>query len=182
MRYVAAIAAAISSLAIASGVGDVQTASSSTSTTSSSSTTSTTLVDSYQGEGGPEPIPTTSSSSTSTTTTLPIDPEWQCAEWLPTAVAAGWPADPEVLRKLGQVIWAETRCQATADNGGDVGLVQLHWRVHTSWLAAELGVTERSQLLDPMTNLAAGWWLYNYAAVHYGCPWQPWYSSGSWCP
>ena len=46
---------------------------------------------------------TSSTSTSSTTTAAPtpiVFPDTPCQEWAPTAVEAGWPADPLVLDKL----------------------------------------------------------------------------------
>ncbi len=57
-----------------------------------------------------------------------------------------------------------------------VGLFQIYWSVHRSWLAAS-GVTTVEQLLDPRTNAVAALALYR----RNGNSWRPWWTS-SWRP
>ena len=57
-----------------------------------------------------------------------------------------------------------------------LGLFQIYWSVHKSWLAGA-GITEPSQLLDPRTNAEAAMKLYR----RNGSSWRPWWTS-SWRP
>ena len=57
-----------------------------------------------------------------------------------------------------------------------LGLFQLYWSVHKSWLTAS-GVTNPSQLLDPRINAEAALALYR----RNGNSWRPWWTS-SWRP
>ena len=57
-----------------------------------------------------------------------------------------------------------------------IGLFQIYWSVHRSWLAAS-GVTTAEQLLDPRTNAQAALALYQ----RNGNSWRPWWTS-SWRP
>jgi hypothetical protein len=57
-----------------------------------------------------------------------------------------------------------------------VGLFQIYWSVHRSWLASS-GVTTVEQLLDPRTNAEAALALYR----RNGNSWRPWWTS-SWRP
>ena len=57
-----------------------------------------------------------------------------------------------------------------------IGLFQIYWSVHKSWLAAA-GITEPSQLLDPRTNAEAAMKLFK----RNGSSWRPWWTS-SWRP
>jgi hypothetical protein len=66
------------------------------------------------------------------------------------------------------VIGGEGRCC--------VGLFQIYWSVHRSWLAAS-GVTTAEQLLNPRTNAEAALELYR----RNGNSWRPWWTS-SWRP
>ena len=57
-----------------------------------------------------------------------------------------------------------------------IGLFQIYWSVHRSWLAAS-GVTTVEQLLNPRTNAEAALALYR----RNGNSWRPWWTS-SWRP
>jgi len=57
-----------------------------------------------------------------------------------------------------------------------LGLFQIYWSVHKSWLAGA-GITEPSQLLDPRANAEAAMKLYR----RNGSSWRPWWTS-SWRP
>jgi len=57
-----------------------------------------------------------------------------------------------------------------------LGLFQLYWSLHKSWLSAS-GVTSPSQLLDPRINAEAALALYR----RNGNSWRPWWTS-SWRP
>ncbi len=57
-----------------------------------------------------------------------------------------------------------------------LGLFQMYWSVHKSWLARS-GVTDPSQLLDPRVNAQAAYELYR----RNGNSWRPWWTS-SWRP
>lgn len=136
--------------------------------------------------------PFTTTSTTSTTTTVPetttttLSPETiafleeaaarqaeidvmaiaypNCAEWLPTLLEVGgqledWPT-------WSRVLWTESRCQPTADNGACVGLTQIFYDVHHKWLS-ELGI-DRDGLLDPVKNLTFAVLLQSSSG------WSPW--------
>jgi hypothetical protein len=57
-----------------------------------------------------------------------------------------------------------------------IGLFQIYWSVHRSWLVAS-GVTQAEQLLDPRVNAEAALALYR----RNGNSWRPWWTS-SWRP
>jgi len=57
-----------------------------------------------------------------------------------------------------------------------IGLFQMYWTVHQSWLTKS-GITEQSQLLDARTNAEAALALYR----RNGNSWRPWWTS-SWRP
>jgi hypothetical protein len=111
--------------------------------------------------------------------------------WLPTlAQQAGWPK--KTWSKLGEIILRESggcpnrigssivdkNCNITgwtkATNKSDSGLLQINgvnWdpkRAGTQLLCAEYKICTQEQLLDPVTNLAAGYVLYQKAG------WDPW--------
>ena len=125
----------------------------------------------------------TTTTQLATTTTLSklnqIDPDTKCQEWLPLAVQVGWPDDPRVLQRLGQVMWKESRCQPEAcsksDKGRqcrDYGLIQGNWYAHHEWWA-ELGIAPE-QMLEPATNLRWAYLLYSGREAQGKCGWQPW--------
>lgn len=111
--------------------------------------------------------------------------------WLPTlAQQAGWPK--KTWKKLGQIILRESggcpnrigssivdkNCNITgwtkATNKSDSGLLQINgvnWdpkRSGRQLLCAEHRICKQEQLLDPVTNLKAGYILYQKAG------WDPW--------
>jgi len=111
--------------------------------------------------------------------------------WLPQlAEQAGWPR--KTWKKLGQIILRESggcpnriggsivdkNCNITghtgATNKSDSGLLQINgvnWdpkRSGRQLLCAEHKICKQEQLLDPVTNLAAGYVLYQTAG------WDPW--------
>jgi hypothetical protein len=111
--------------------------------------------------------------------------------WLPQlAEQAGWPR--KTWKKLGQIILRESggcpnrvggsivdkNCNITghtgATNKSDSGLLQINgvnWdpkRSGRQLLCAEHKICKQEQLLDPVTNLAAGYVLYQKAG------WDPW--------
>lgn len=53
----------------------------------------------------------------------------------------------------------ESNLQPTARNYCCIGLFQIYWSVHKSWLTAA-GVTSAEQLLDPQVNAGAAYFLY----------------------
>jgi hypothetical protein len=57
-----------------------------------------------------------------------------------------------------------------------VGLFQIHYSVHRSWLSS-VGVTEPAQLLDPRVNAQAALTLFK----RNGNSWKPWWTK-SWRP
>ena len=88
-----------------------------------------------------------------------------------------WPDDQEETAIF--VARRESKLDPTAVGGrGDccLGLFQIYWSVHRSWLAAA-GVTEPSQLLDARTNAEAAYRLYR----RNGNSWRPWWTA-SWRP
>lgn len=135
------------------------------------------------------PITTTSSTSTTTSTTSTtapptpiVFPETPCQEWAPTAVEAGWPADPFVLHKLLTIMWRESRCQPLATSRHeDTGLLQIHpnsWcrpnrYNEIGWLQAQGVITDCAELYDPLTNLRAARAIYLYSEAR-GDAWRPW--------
>lgn len=137
-------------------------------------------------------VPTRRSEATTTTTTAntppvpvasvrlvpgigdAIYPEW----WL-IALDAGWPADH--LPVLDEVMYQESRGTVDVIGTGAYGLTQIQWNAHHEWVTEVFGVTDPTELFDPLLNLRVAWHLHQMAHDMYGCGWQPWYMSGDWC-
>jgi len=81
-------------------------------------------------------------------------------------IRAVWPDDQE--EKALAIAWRESNHKPTARNWCCHGLFQIHWNAHKSWLSG-IGVTDSSQLLDPLVNANAALALYNRAGG-----WGPW--------
>jgi len=122
------------------------------------------------------PDPTTTSVAPTTTQgpILPlVSPDTPCQEWIPEAIAAGWPADRQILETLMRIIWRESRCQPDAWNGHDAGLTQIN-QIHTAWIA-ELGLGNHPDaMFDPARNLKFAWKLYSSREAAGKCGWKPW--------
>ena len=73
------------------------------------------------------------------------------------------------------VVQRESRFNPSARNSCCLGLFQIHWRAHRSWLA-NYGVTDPTQLLDPAINARMA-----LAAWERSGSWRPWCTS-TWCP
>lgn len=126
----------------------------------------------------------------STTTQIPValvDPSSPCQEWVPLAVQMGWPQDREVIERLVNIMWRESRCQpgaynATDPHGGSYGLLQLngYWcspsqYSSNGWLQDQGVLDVCSKLYDPATNLKAAWLMYSYSIQRNGGDgWNPW--------
>lgn len=122
----------------------------------------------------PDPTTTTASPTTTQGPILPlVGPDTPCQEWIPEAIAAGWPADRQLLETLMSVIWKESRCQPDAWNGHDAGLTQIN-QIHTAWIA-ELGLGDHPDaMFDPALNLEFAWKLYSSREAAGKCGWKPW--------
>ena len=102
------------------------------------------------------PVPTT-------TEVIPPAPSSSDAEAIIRAV---WPDDLE--DHAVEIATRESKLQANAHNWCCIGLFQLHWNAHKSWLA-HIGVTSRAQLYDAETNARAALALYERSGG-----WAPW--------
>jgi LysM repeat protein len=107
----------------------------------------------------PAPAPTTAPATTVPSRT------YTRAE-VETIIRAVWPDDQE--EKALAIAWRESNHKPTARNWCCHGLFQIHWNAHKSWLAG-IGVTDASQLLDPLVNANAALALYNRSGG-----WGPW--------
>lgn len=112
-------------------------------------------------------------------------------DWLPRlATEAGWPA--ETLEKLGQIVLRESGgcpnrrggdkvdkdCNITGvsewNHRSDTGLLQINGvnydLTRNKWarVCLDLGICTQEPLLNPLTNLKAGYLLYQYSG------WGPW--------
>jgi hypothetical protein len=128
---------------------------------------------------------TTSSTTSSTTTTIPtpiVFPDTPCQEWAPTAVQAGWPADPVILHTLLTIMFRESRCDPLATSpDDDRGLLQIHpksWCKPNKYYAIgylqENGViADCEELYDPLQNLRSARALFLYSEAR-GDAWRPW--------
>ena len=102
----------------------------------------------------------------------------RCEGWWDTALSVGW-QESELLQ-LGAIMYAESRCQPDAISPtSDYGLAQINWTAHGARLS-EKGLT-RQDLLDPVINLREAKAIADFGLLAFGCQWQPWYMSGSWC-
>ncbi|HUF99648.1 MAG TPA: LysM peptidoglycan-binding domain-containing protein [Ilumatobacter sp.] len=114
------------------------------------------------------PAPTTTQAPTTTaaptTTTVPI--ARATTAQVQQMIRDTFPDDQE--EKALEVAFRESRFIATADNGTCcVGVFQLHWTAHRSWLD-DYGITTREGLKDAAKNIAAAYALYQSSG------WGPW--------
>ena len=133
---------------------------------------------------------TTTSSTTTTTTTqpsttvVPMPAETHCQEWFPIAIEVGWPNDPAILEKLGQLLWKETRClnvtPLSSDpelrarfNGHDWGPAQIN-EIHTRFVEQLFNMPFAEAMSDPTLNLRFAFLLYSDIEETGGCGWKPW--------
>jgi peptidoglycan hydrolase-like protein with peptidoglycan-binding domain len=102
----------------------------------------------------------------------------RCEQWWDTALSVGW--EESELLQLGAIMYAESRCTPDAiSQTSDYGLAQINWTAHGERLSAK-GIT-RQDLLDPVINLREARAIADFGLLAFGCQWQPWYMSGSWC-
>jgi hypothetical protein len=107
---------------------------------------------------------------------LPADTK--CVEWMELAVSAGWPADPQVLHKLGTILWKESRCQplvygAPGTHNWDVGLTQIN-QIHREWVEEIFGEPYEVAMSDPWKNLHFAYRLWESREAEGKCGWKPW--------
>lgn len=94
-----------------------------------------------------------------------------CPQWLDTARSAGWAE--EDLARLTRVMWRESRCNPQAHNGtgpdDSYGLLQVNVKGYLWKGRAQMcGLSERSDLFDPATNLRCALVLWQRSG------WRPW--------
>ena len=130
-------------------------------------TTTTTRPPQSSGSSG-------SSSSSNDMRQIPYDPTrtYTRAE-VEQIVRDVWP--DELENDALFVVQRESRFNPTARSYCCLGLFQINWRSHRSWLA-NYGVTDPTQLLDPEVNARMGLVTWQRSGS-----WRPWCTS-SWCP
>jgi len=84
-----------------------------------------------------------------------------------------WP--DELEEQALYVVQRESRYNTTSYNWCCVGLFQVNWWSHRSWLQGA-GVSEPSQLMDPLTNVRMALVVWQRSGS-----WRPW-CTASWCP
>jgi len=150
------------------------------------------MLSPQQLEDRAEDILATTTTTTSTTTTtiqpsttvVPVSAEVHCQEWFPIAIEVGWPNDPAILEKLGQLLWKETRClnvtPLSSDpdlrarfNGHDWGPAQIN-EIHTKYAEQLFNMPFAEAMSDPTLNLRFAFLLYSDIAETGGCGWKPW--------
>ena len=137
------------------------------------------MLTAQQLEDRAEELTATTTTTSTTVAPVVVPSDTPCAEWLPLAVQVGWPNDTDILQRLGQVMWKESRCQPQACSKSDsdrqcrdYGLTQGNWTAHNEWWA-NLGITP-DEMFDPATNLRWAWLLYSGREARGQCGWQPW--------
>lgn len=102
----------------------------------------------------------------------------RCPQFEQLAIDAGFPKNS--IQIVSYLMWKESRCVPTAVNakdpsGGSRGLLQINlsW---TEYLTEHGIITKQDDLLDPATNLKAGFYVFTYSIVHarYSYGWKPW--------
>jgi hypothetical protein len=122
-----------------------------------------------------EPSTTVSQPST---TVAPVPYETNCQEWFSTAISVGWPNNTETLKKLGRLLWKETRCLNVSYthpqfNGHDHGIAQIN-EIHRSYVEQVFNMPMEESMSDPTLNLRFAYLLYSDIADKGGCGWRPW--------
>lgn len=108
----------------------------------------------------------------------------RCGEYYNLALQAGWPASQ--WPTLSKVMYRESRCNTTSfnrsdPNGGSRGLIQINgywckksrWSAN-GWLQDRFILNTCDDLFNPLTNLQAGWAMWQYSQDRNGCGWRPW--------
>ena len=126
-----------------------------------------------------EDLAETTTSVADTTTTVPVIVnaalDTPCYEWLGLAVAQGWTNTPEVLEKLGRIIFRESRCiPQIVSKTSDHGLSQINEPVHRDYVESVFGEPFEVAMADPAKNLAFAWRLYSGREESGRCGWDPW--------
>jgi len=108
----------------------------------------------------------------------------KCGEYHDLAIQAGWPESQ--WSTLSYVMYRESRCNTLAHNkfdanGGSRGLIQIngYWCKKSrysanGWLQDKSILNTCDDLYQPLTNLRAGWAMWQYSQEHNRCGWRPW--------
>ncbi len=115
-----------------------------------------------------KPVTTTTAKPATTTTKAPVvvpTRTYSRAE-VEAIIREVWP--DELEDKAVAIAKRESNLIPTARNSCCLGLFQIYYSVHKTWLAA-MGITSSSQLFDPRANAYAALVLYNRAGG-----WGPW--------
>ena len=129
-------------------------------------------------------LSTTTTTTITTTTVAPsttvvaVPADTHCQEWFPTAISVGWPNDPAILQKLGQLLWKETRCQNVnykhpMFNGHDHGVAQINV-IHRAYVEQLFAGSMEESMSDPTLNLRFAYLLYSEREAKGLCGWKPW--------
>ena len=127
---------------------------------------------------------TTTTTVQSSTTVVAVPADTHCQEWFPIAIEVGWPNDPAILEKLGQLLWKETRCLNVTPlstdpdlrarfNGHDWGPAQIN-EIHTRYAEQLFNMPFAEAMSDPTLNLRFAFLLYSDIEESGGCGWKPW--------
>jgi hypothetical protein len=127
---------------------------------------------------------TTSTTTQPTTTVVAVPADTHCQEWFPIAIEVGWPNDTETLKKLGRLLFKETRCLnitplssdpelAKRFNGSDHGISQIN-EIHTRYAEQVFNMPFAEAMSDPTLNLRFAYLLYSDIAEGGSCGWKPW--------
>lgn len=130
-------------------------------------------------------LSTTTTTTTTTTTVAPsttvvaVPADTHCQEWFPLAISVGWPNDPAILQKLGQILFKETRCQNIIKgdprfNGHDWGPAQVNEPAHHDYVEQVFGIPFEQAMSDPAKNLRYAYILYSEREAKGLCGWKPW--------
>ena len=108
----------------------------------------------------------------------------RCGEYHDLAIQAGWPESQ--WSTLSYVMYRESRCNTLSfnksdPNSGSRGLIQINgfWCRKSrysakGWLQDKSILNTCDDLFDPLTNLRAGWAMWQYSQQRNRCGWQPW--------
>jgi hypothetical protein len=135
------------------------------------------------------PIVETTTTTTTTVVPLVVDADAKCGQWWSVAIASGW--DEIDLRDLDEVLFRESRCDASQVNASDpntvdgvkgsVGLAQINvfWVQPTKWypkgyLQTHTIVSGAHDLFDPFLNLRAAKAVFDYDRSEGRCGWSAW--------
>lgn len=151
-----------------------------TSTTNPTTSTAPVLIE-YAPVTTWETLPSTTSSTTTSstpqpTTTLPqlVDYDTPCQEWVDEALAAGWPADRQIITRLMGLVFRESRCTPQiVSPSGDHGLAQING-IHRAYVEQIFGEPFEQAMSDPIKNLHFAWLLYSEREADNLCGWSPW--------